>query len=167
MFNVIIGDLIEMMLNQQTRYVAHGCNCHCRMQSGFAKAIYDNFYEAADIDARTAVGDRNKLGGYTTVFILRNNVQIFNLYTQFRYGRPSQNNFDIKAYEAALRRILDIIPENGQLHIPAIGAGFGGGDIMAIISLTEEILQQIDRKVTMVVLPDSPLLKHLGKYLEP
>ena len=166
MFNIIIGDLIQLMLNKQVRYMAHGCNCYCRMRSGFAAGIHEHFYEAVDIDAKTAVGDRNKMGGYTTVFILRNNVQIFNLYTQFRYGSPSQNNFEIDAYAAALKRILPLIPEDGQLHIPAIGAGLGGGDIHEIISVTEGVLQQIGRKITMVIQPDSPLIASLGKYLE-
>lgn len=166
MFKVIVNDLIDMMLDNQTRYVAHGCNCQCTMRSGFAAAISKYFPEAVEADAKTVCGDSNKMGGFTTAFISRNNVQIFNLYTQFRFGKPSDNNFEIEAYRLALTQAISQIPNDTVLFIPAIGAGLGGGDIHQIVEVTKAVIEISNHSVTMVIQPTSPLLSELSNYLE-
>lgn len=156
MLKVILGDLIEMMLNREVQYVGQGCNCYCKMGSGFAKLISDNFPAAVDADNNTIPGLSTKLGTFSHAFIHCNSMHIFNMYTQFYYGKASARHFDLEAYRRALVAVLNNIPNGATLFIPAIGAGLGGGDIHEIIGLTNEIATTLNRCVTMVITPNSP-----------
>ena len=49
---VIQGDLIELALSGTFEVIIHGCNCHCAMGAGVAKAIKSNFPEAYQADCQ-------------------------------------------------------------------------------------------------------------------
>lgn len=164
MLSLVLDDLIEMMRAGRILYVGHGCNCQCRMASGFAAGIREHFFAAVEIDLKTEPGDRSKMGRFTSAVIPNNSMQIFNMYTQFYYGNPSQKNFDIEAYERALTSVLITIPEGATLYIPAIGAGLGGGDIHEILEVTERVAKPLLRDVTMVIRHDSPFKRLVEEW---
>jgi O-acetyl-ADP-ribose deacetylase (regulator of RNase III) len=65
------GDLIELAKAGAFDVIIQGCNCQCRMGRGIALTIKQQFPEAYTADCQTEIGDRAKLGNFTTVQIDR------------------------------------------------------------------------------------------------
>lgn len=84
----IKGDLIDIAKSKKYNVtaIAHGCNCFCKMGAGVAKKIADAFPSADKVDKETIKGYVDKLGNYTFA-VQDNGVVVYNLYTQYRYGR--------------------------------------------------------------------------------
>ncbi|MDQ8199899.1 macro domain-containing protein [Pelagicoccus enzymogenes] len=149
----VTGDLIQLAKKGKFDLIVHGCNCHCRMGSGIAKAIRAHFPEAYKADCKTAPGDRSKLGTYTSCQIATASgiLTVVNGYTQFDYGTDS-----LKADYSAIRNVIKALKKDfaGQrIGYPKIGAGLAGGDWPTIESVIEEELQGEDH--TLVIFDQS------------
>lgn len=104
------------------------------MGSGIAKEIRKRYPKAYELDCQTKRGDEKKLGQFTCA--LQNSKQnktIFNLYSQYKYGRDGKQYTDYQAMETGLIAIRDfLIKMNMQdqvIGIPYLmGCGLGGGD---------------------------------------
>lgn len=123
------GDALEMLKRPEYNFLAHGCNCFCTMGAGFAKALATEYPKVLEVDRETTSGDKKKLGTFTTAEI--DGKTIFNLYTQFDYGKDKVQ-LDLKALETAFRNLNDYMVEKKLNHhpilIPRIGAVLAGGD---------------------------------------
>lgn len=133
--NTIHGDLIQLALKGQFDVIVHGCNCFHTMGAGVAKSIRNVFPPAFQADRKTPYGDKSKLGTISSVRI--NNLIIVNGYTQYRYGRGVQVDYN------AIRSVFRIIKKQFsglRIGFPKIGAGLGGGNWDIISSIIEEEL---------------------------
>ena len=69
--NTVHGALIELAKIGKFDVIIHGCNCQCRMGRGIALTIKQQFPEALAADYETTIGDRYKLGNFTSAHIYR------------------------------------------------------------------------------------------------
>lgn len=145
----IKGDLIKLAKEGNFDFIAHGCNCFCRMGSGIAKQVAKEIPDAVIKDNLTIPGDINKLGNYTMGVIKSDNKivgEIFNCYTQYGHN-PSDKPLDYEALTLCLRKINHEF-KGGKIGLPTIGAGLGGGDWNIIKQIIETELKDMD--VTIV-----------------
>lgn len=163
---VVSGDLVEMALDGQFDCIAHGCNCFNNWGAGIAKQLKEAFPNAHAEDVeKTRRGDEFKLGQMT--FAKEKcrregrNVHVFNLYTQYGYGRHGVKSYTIKhpGSDADMSQIphalrADIassmyqmarfiltrfnVPLQTTIGIPKIGCGFGGADWSGVLRIIEE-----------------------------
>lgn len=145
-FKVVYDNLIDMAKAGQFDVIAHGCNCHCVMGAGIAKAIKTNWPAAYLADLATKKGDRSKLGTYSLATV--DGLTIVNLYTQYNYTRDKVD-VEYPALEQCLQKLRDEF--TGQrIGLPMIGAGLAGGNWGIIKEIIGNTLHGED--VTVVVL---------------
>jgi O-acetyl-ADP-ribose deacetylase (regulator of RNase III) len=110
------------------------------MGRGIALTIKQQFPEAVAADMQTTIGDRDKLGTFTTARIDRDgwNLTIVNGYTQFHWkGEGVLADYD------AIRSVFRQVKQQfaGQrIGYPKIGAGLAMGDWEIIASSIEQEL---------------------------
>ena len=136
----IKGDLISLTLAGHFDVIVHGCNCFCAMGAGIAKLIRDNFPKAYEADLKTGMGDRQKLGAYSSALISVNGVSftVINAYVQFNFYGPG-----VLADYSALQKVFTAIKQDfaGQrIGYPRIGAGLAGGDWQIISGIIDTAL---------------------------
>jgi O-acetyl-ADP-ribose deacetylase (regulator of RNase III) len=131
------GDLIELAKAGAFDVIIQGCNCQCRMGRGIALTIKQQFPEAYTADCQTEIGDRAKLGNFTTVQIDRDgyNFTIVNGYTQFHW----QGDGVLADYDAIRSVFRQVQQQFGGKRIgyPKIGAGLARGDWSIIAAIIE------------------------------
>lgn len=155
--NTVYGDIIEVAESGDiggSVVVLHGCNCFCRMGAGVALRIAKAWPEAECADLSTMKGDKSKLGHWSEAHIKRfdTNFTVINLYTQYRYGKSSESNFDYRAFEKGLKGLAEHFSGTDTHFLyPLIGAGYGGGQWSLIEKIIEEELSEFKR--TLVKLP--------------
>jgi O-acetyl-ADP-ribose deacetylase (regulator of RNase III) len=152
----ITGDLIQLALDGEFDVIVHGCNCQCMMGAGIAKQIAEAFPEAVEADALTEKGSKTKLGyiSYADHYVGRRRFFIVNAYTQWRYGRGVQVDYD--AIRLAMREVKKHF-SGGRIGYPKIGAGLGGGDWDRIAAIIDEELEDEDH--TLVVYKRRPIFR--------
>lgn len=137
---ILHGDLIELAKAGEFDVIIQGCNCQCRMGRGIALTIKQQFPEAYAADCQTKIGDRNKLGTFTTAHIDRDgyNFTIVNGYTQFNW----QGEGVLADYDAIRSVFKQVKKQFGGQRIgyPKLGAGLAKGDWEIISQKIEEEL---------------------------
>jgi O-acetyl-ADP-ribose deacetylase (regulator of RNase III) len=121
------------------------------MKRGIALAIHEQFPEAFEADCRTAVGDRAKLGTFTSVEIVRPAAQftIVNAYTQFHW-QGTGVLVDYDAVRSAFGKVKQ--QYSGQrIGYPKIGAGLAHGDWNVLSAIIEEELAGEDHTLVEFV----------------
>ena len=131
---IVTGDLLDMFEDGAFDAIAHGCNCMNTMGSGVAKQIAMQYTRAKDADNNTIRGDWNKLGNHSRAQ-LPSGQRIYNLYTQYKYGRGK--HVEYLAVAKCFDR-LDACAYETRVGIPKIGAGLGGGDWGIISKIIDE-----------------------------
>jgi O-acetyl-ADP-ribose deacetylase (regulator of RNase III) len=138
--NIVSGDLIELAKRGEFDVIIQGCNCQCRMGRGIALTIKQQFPEALAADYETTIGDRQKLGNFTTTHIYRDgwDFAIVNGYTQFHWeGEGVLADYD------AIRSVFRQVKEQfggKRIGYPKIGAGLARGDWSIIAGIIDEEL---------------------------
>lgn len=141
MLRIIAGDIIDLAKSGEYDYIAHGCNCQCRMRSGLAKQIVEHFPKAEIADSKTKKGDRAKLGKIS--LIRYPEVTIINAYTQFYYGNDSRK-LDYEALYSCLEKINKLMKNGDKILFPKIGCGLAGGNWKIVKMMLEEVLKEKD-----------------------
>lgn len=133
----IKGDITKTDCN----IIAHGCNCFCVMGAGVAAALKRKWPEVYEADVRTMIGDKNKLGTFTYTFT-KDGKLIFNLYTQYYYGRD-RPHVSYLALQDALEGMRDFIEGQSsilpRIALPRIGCGLAGGEWGVVRGIIEEV----------------------------
>jgi len=130
------GDLIRLAKQGQFDLITHGCNCFCKMGSGIAKTIREEFPEAYLVDQKTIIGDRNKLG--TITYARCGSIVVVNSYTQFDYWSKG-----VLVEYPAVRSCFEAIKKEfsgERMGIPLIGAGLARGDWRIIEKIIDEVM---------------------------
>ena len=135
--STIRGDLIDLAKQRHFKIICHGCNCFNTMGAGIALQIATEFPEAAAVDLATISGDKDKLGTYTSAYIGKYKMRVFNLYTQYamggRFKYPPSPDVSYKAIRQCFETLNDWLYDFEEpIGIPMIGAGLAGGDWFAI-----------------------------------
>jgi O-acetyl-ADP-ribose deacetylase (regulator of RNase III) len=141
---IIQADLLQLALDGHFDVIVHGCNCHCTMGAGIAKAIKSEFPEAFEADLQTPKGDKAKLGYITFADVERNGrrITIVNGYTQFDWRGPGVL-VDYEAVRSVMRSVKSRF--SGQrIGYPRIGAGLAKGDWVLISAIIDEELEGED-----------------------
>ena len=137
---IINGDL----LSSDVPAIIHQCNCFHTMKSGFAKQISSKYPEVLKADKRTIFGDKLKLGGFSVAFIDDNNLKyVFNLYSQYKYGRGLQTDYE--ALEEGLAEVLYYLNliNIKRVGIPyLIGCGLAGGSKKIVMDIIEKVQEE-------------------------
>lgn len=142
--STVYGDLIERFKEGKYWGIGHGANCFCRMGSGIAAQIAEEFPNAYYADKITTRGDRNKLGHYT--FCNTEYGSIFNFYTQYTYW-DENDMFSYYAVRNCFLRLNDNFPVSNEekvFGIPMIGAGLARGDWNRIEKIINESTPDLD-----------------------
>lgn len=133
------GDLLKSDCN----IIIHQANCMGKMGAGIAKQIARVYPEAyvADKEFYIPVGNRERLGKYS-VASTQNGKRIYNMYSQFHYGRGLQTDYD--AFEQAFRMILIDAIHSGindiKIGMPyGIGCNLAGGNWDVVSKIIEKI----------------------------
>ena len=167
-YQEIEGDLIQLAREGMFDVITHGCNCLSNMGAGIApqmaKAFGADEFEMEKwgptieklgcIDWQTVVLGKNSIWSLKDY---KNNVDdkeltVVNSYTQFRYGKSSEDEvskpLDYEALTLCLRKINTLF---GGKHVglPKIGAGLAGGDWNRIQKIIQTELK--DMKISVVI----------------
>lgn len=156
-----VGNLIDAARSGEVNVIGHGCNCFTTMGSGIAPQIAKAWPRVLRADQETVKGDRNKLGNYTCVTSIAEDLMIFNLYTQYGFwGRnKGLRDLDYNALYDALRRMRTAII-NGpfidvKVGLPLIGCGLAGGNWRIVSRIIEEVFKDFD--ITIYVLSEKDI----------
>ena len=141
---IVQGDLLRLALDGQFDVIIHGCNCHCSMGAGIAKAIRTQFPEAYEADTATVSGDRDKLGTISFAQVARDGHQftIVNGYTQFDHS-GSAVLVDYDAVRSVMKSVKSQF-SGKRIGYPKIGAGLARGDWNRISKIISEELKDED-----------------------
>lgn len=139
---IIKGDLLQLTLQQRFDVIIHGCNCCNVMGAGIAKKIVKIWPEVEKVDKATNLGDKSKLGTFTSVSTPCGT--IVNAYTQYRPGA----NFDYTAFKDVLTAIEKKFGSQVSYGLPLIGCGIGGGDEVKMLHILRE--WSLHKNVTVV-----------------
>ena len=140
------------ILDESFDVIAHGCNCFHTMGAGVAKTLRAKYPKIFEVDGNDSVfGLEAKLGTYTVAEVEENKF-IYNLYTQFRYGREKRH----LNYEALVSSLDSMNTSIGdklggkpiKLVLPKIGCGLAGGNWNIVSKIIEET---IDPKHDIVI----------------
>ena len=135
-------------------HIVHGCNAQGVMGSGVALAV-KNMYPGAFADYRKIHEDEGLELGFAYPYMPSEKLVIWNAITQEGYGQPTRNcSYDAiqTCFEDINRAVIqaDDLGIKQEIHIPAIGAGLGGGNWEIIREIIE---QTCTMPVTLWVLP--------------
>ena len=138
--NIVRGDLIALAESGQFDVIIHGCNCFCTMGAGIARLIRDRFPLAYQADLQTGMGDKSKLGTYSSALVgtQENSFTIVNAYTQFDFSGQK-----VLADYKAIRNVFRQVGKDfafKRFGYPKIGAGLAGGDWEIISGIIDEEL---------------------------
>lgn len=145
---IIKGDIFKDFDNKKFDIIGHGCNCMNLMGAGIAATIAKRYPKAYETDAEfyaTVGGEGHKpkhlmLGNISVARFKQG--RIANLYTQVITGKDARYN----ALEAALQRLNNYCKVNQlkKVGLPMIGAGIGGLDSMAVLSIINQTMKDVD-----------------------
>lgn len=125
------------LLDVTSGVIAHGVNCQGVMGSGVALAIrkkyplvYKRYLGFCKIEDNESTSDLLGLVQYVPVDIQNNQPAVLlvaNCFTQDFYGSKGRH-VNYEAVAKCFSKLNEMSDEYGQLNIPKIGAGLGGGD---------------------------------------
>ena len=128
--------------------IMHGCNAMGVMGSGFAlqiKRLYPEAYQLYRESPRT-------LGSVSYAF-LGNTFVIANAVTQKSYGREDIRYVSYDATEECCRAVAKVARDlKLPVHLPFIGAGYGGGDAEILKSIFDACFKTVE--ATLWVYPE-------------
>ncbi len=115
----------QSILEANTKYIAHQCNCITSHSAGIAKRIFDKYPYANTYKYRTN-GYIDRRGHIHVLGDGENERHVINMYVQYHPGKPNKSNFDF--YEnrlGYLKQCLNLISQIPNLE--SIGFPFGMG----------------------------------------
>jgi O-acetyl-ADP-ribose deacetylase (regulator of RNase III) len=145
----ILSEVKENLLDIKSEIIAHGCNCFHTMGAGIALALQKKYSVVLEADLKTKKGDSLKLGTFSLA--KAEDKEIYNLYTQYRYGRERRHLNYEALYNSLSAMNSDICARYQMpkvLAIPRIGCGLAGGDWEIVKKIIE---RTIDDKHTVIV----------------
>lgn len=142
----------QSLLEANTKYIAHQCNCITSHSAGIAKAIFDKYPWANEYKRRAFP---SKLG--TINVFGNNNIEqryIINMYVQYYPGKPKA----IDSYENRLNclkkclNLISKIPDLESIGFPfGMGCRLAGGNINDYTEILETFANHVVKKNVKVL----------------
>lgn len=146
---MIEGDLIQLAKDGRFDVVIHGCNCFCNMGAGIAAHIRKHFPEAFEADLNTPMGERQKLGTFSSAKVKRGGkiFTIINGYTQFHYSGAGP----LVDYGAVGQIFMTLKNDFSGLTFgyPKIGAGLAKGNWDKLSRIIDNALDNEDHSLVV------------------
>ncbi len=169
-----INDFREVLMidnplpGQMEIHLAHGVNCMGRMRSGIAAIVrahnpvaYNMYKDFVDM---TGEGNTVLLGQAQKTRSLENGVTLWNMFTQWSYGRdPSKRYVNYEAVAKSFENLANEVELHQPIRFPLIGAGLGNGDWDIISMIIDKALHR-HTDVACIVRPED-VIKHNLKTL--
>lgn len=120
-------------------FIAHCCNSHGKMGSGFAKELRERYPGAYDAYRETYEARRLEMGSVVS-FHAEDGRTIYNIIGQKNYGYDGARYVSYDALANALEELDAAAQSRGMDHLamPLMGAGLAGGKWPIIKSIIEE-----------------------------
>lgn len=147
------GNLLTLAEAGDFDVVIQGCNCFCAMGGGIAREIRERYPHVAEADAKTGLGDYNKLGNYTKAIVKgedEHSFIIINAYTQYNMS-TGEDVFEYVAFELILQKIARLYG-NYSIGLPYIGMGLARGDTNIIMQQIESFAEEVSKRGGSVTL---------------
>lgn len=132
------------LLEADELHLVHGCNAQGVMGSGVARAIRDQYPQAYQ-DYRSAYQDGKVLLGNIISSAQKDGRVVHNAITQEFYGRDGKTYVSYWAIAETFSKLESY--NLGQIALPKIGAGLGGGDWRVIEAIIENCLVRTEATV--------------------
>jgi O-acetyl-ADP-ribose deacetylase (regulator of RNase III) len=145
-----VGNLLDVKYG----HIVHGCNAQGVMGSGVALAVKQKYPRCYQWYREEHEKNGLRLG-YSYPYIATQDLVVWNAITQEGFGAPTRNcSYDaIQSCFEMINKVMktDLKTYAQQIHIPAIGAGLGGGNWEIIREIIE---QTVEFPTTLWVLPN-------------
>lgn len=132
------------LMDVKRGHIVHGCNAQGVMGSGVALAVKQMYPEAFN-SYRQQYLEHGLILGTAYPYVASNDLIIWNAITQEGFGLPYRNcSYD--AIETCFAEIDSCLENESvshidkEVHIPAIGAGLGGGNWEIIREIIEQTM---------------------------
>lgn len=137
------------LLDVTSGYLAHGVNCQGVMGSGIALQIREKYpIVYTKYHNLCKIASPDELLGASQMVIINENLTIFNVFSQLKYGKDKKRYASLKAIRSGFTYINLWMNINNQqrpiLNIPKIGAGLGGLDWNDVERVINEVTDNID-----------------------
>jgi hypothetical protein len=157
MVKIVKGDLLK----SDCQYIAHGVNCQGVMNFGIAKQIRDKYPEVYNRYKRyvdTYPKDNSHLLGVMLPVPVDTNRVVFNVFSQYKYGRDSSIRYvNYAALTTGLENVATFVSDhawystyhsfdNAIIGLPWIGCGLANGEKSVVL----EILELIERNFSNI-----------------
>ena len=148
------GNLLDLAERGDFDVIVQGCNCFNTMGGGIAREIRERYPHVAKVDAKTACGDYNKLGNWTSENVILKNgtvsFDIINAYTQYNTS-TGEDVFEYAAFELICQKLVNAYGDK-RIGLPYIGMGLAGGDKETILGMIEAFAYGVAQKGGSVTL---------------
>jgi len=143
----------QSLLEANTKYIAHQCNCITSHSAGIAKAIFDKYPYANTYKDR-----RGTIDNQGTVHVLGNGDEqryIINMYVQYHPGKPNKAFDSYENRLNCLKKCLNLISKIPNLE--SIGFPFGmgcrlaGGNQLDYTEILEKFAEHVAKKNVKVL----------------
>ena len=131
-----IGNLLDVT----SGHIVHGCNAQGVMGSGVALAVKLKYIDAY-LDYRNIHCNTGLELGIAYPYEINDKLILWNAITQEGFGQPTRNcSYDAiqTCFENINEAAISIATVPKEIHIPAIGAGLGGGNWEIIREIIEQ-----------------------------
>lgn len=159
---VIQANLLEI----DTKYIVHQCNCFTWVAAGLAQAVFEKFPYANIYKDRKPVGDENgKIDKPGTIIIKGNGIEqryIINLLGQYYPGRPKYKDSQKDGFKTRKKYFFSGLKEIAKINdldsiaFPwQIGCGIAGGNWDEYKELIDKFAIHVkDRAEVFICKPD-------------
>lgn len=175
----MIQTINKSLLEADTKYIAHQCNCVTSHSAGIAKAIFDKYPWANTYKNRRIKNDSCRKGMYNynnkvvgqsdqgTIDILGNGKDlryVINMYIQRKPGKPDgystldQNKDRLAWLKTCLNKVSKIENIESVAFPEGMGCRLAGGDWQSVLPILEEFAEKINK--------EQGALTYLYKYSE-
>lgn len=140
----------DLLVQRDLCAIVHQANCFHTMGSGIAMALSVKWPQVYQADLATKHGDRAKMGTFSMAMVEHGLMRVYNLYSQFRYGRTATHTeYDMMA--KGLRAINEDLDTPHyyegvfKIGIPyRMGCGSAGGNWDYVMHVLEDIYDSGD-----------------------
>lgn len=172
---IVKGNIIQFIREGRFDVSAHGLNCFCTQGAGLAFQMVNAFgtdtYEMEKLSDKGSIHKLGQVEGhmqyledhgdnnykYTQYpdensFWIKNQVMIYNCYTQYHYGSKNHKNYPFLDYDALALCMRKIASKSigKRIGLPLIGGGLAGGDEHTIKSIMMK--EFINHDLTLVLM---------------
>lgn len=149
----MIPTINQSLLEANTKYIAHQCNCVTQNSAGIAKSIFDKFPWANEYRRRAFPSKLATIDIFGNEFLNMRNV--INMYVQYHPGKPNKTFDSYENRLNCLKKCLNLIskiPDLESIGFPfGMGCRLAGGNITDYTEILEKFAEHVAKKNVKVL----------------